>query len=108
MMLLKRHKYKFTNKHNSKGGKISFLLGILSAVLLICSLYMAYRDKGNSGMMMGLLGTVSFGVSTIGLLIGLSSFKEEDKFYLFSWIGTVMCGIIWVMIFSVIVIGIWT
>lgn len=103
---MSRHKYKFTNKHNTTGGIVAFLLGIMAAGLMVWAVYMAYRDRGNSGTDMGLIGTLSFFVSTVGLLLGLSSFKEEDKFYLFSWIGTILCGIIWLMLCAVVVIGI--
>lgn len=103
---MSRHKYKFTNKHNTTGGAAALLLGIMAAGLMVWAVYMAYRDKGNSGTEMGLIGTLSFFVSTVGLLLGLSSFKEEDKFYLFSWIGTILCGIIWIMLCAVVVIGI--
>ncbi|MDE6253321.1 MAG: hypothetical protein K2M78_11940 [Lachnospiraceae bacterium] len=103
---MSRHKYKFTNKHNTTGGTVAFLLGIMAAGLMVWAVYMAYRDRGNSGTDMGLIGTLSFFVSTVGLLLGLSSFKEEDKFYLFSWIGTILCGIIWLMLCAVVVIGI--
>lgn len=106
-MLLRRHKYKFTDKHNSRGGIAAFLLGILSSILFVCSLYMAYRDRGSSGTLMGIIGTAAFGISTIGLLTGLSSFKEEDRFYLFSWLGTILSGVMWILICAVIAIGFW-
>lgn len=101
-----RHKYKFTDKHNTKGGIAALFIGIVSAGMLIWALYMAYKDRGNAGVMMGIIGTGSFGLATVGLLLGLSSFKEEDKFYGFSWIGTILCGVIWVMLCAIIAIGI--
>lgn len=104
---MSRHKYKFTNKHNTIGGAAALLLGIIAAGLMIWALYMAYRDKGNSGTDMGIIGTLSFFVSTVGLILGLMSFKEEDKFYLLSYIGSVLCGIIWIMLIVVTFIGIY-
>lgn len=100
-----RHKYKFTDKHNTTGGTVSLLFGLMAAGLMAWALYMAYRERGNGGTDMGIVGTLSFLVSTIGLIMGLSSFKEEDRFYAFSWIGTILCGLIWVMLCAVVVIG---
>ena len=38
---------------------------------------------------------MSFLFATAGLISGLKSFKEKDKFYIFSWIGTISNGILW-------------
>lgn len=104
-MIFERHKYKFTDKHNSRGGLISFALGTISTVLLSWALYLSFKCHGNGGILMGSLGTGAFILSTIGLLFGLSSFKEEDKFYLFSWIGSILSGLLWIIICAVVVIG---
>lgn len=101
-----RHKYKFTDKHNTLGGKVASMLGILAAALVIYGLYISFKAKGNGGTTVGIFGTLAFLCSTVGLLIGLSSFKEEDKFYFLSWLGTIICGIVWISICGMIAIGI--
>jgi len=45
-------------------------------------------------------------LSVIGLVIGLLSFKEEDKFYTFSRAGSLMCGIFAIFMVAVLMMGI--
>lgn len=104
-MALVRKRYKFTDKHNTKGGKLSAALGIIAIGMFWFALRMAFDSKGNGDLTMGIIGTSSFILSTIGLILGLSSFKEEDKFYLFSWIGTILCALMWILLCAIVVIG---
>ncbi len=104
-MIFLRRRYKFTDKHNTKMGITSFVLGSLALILLFAGLKIAFDKKGNADMVVGVLGTLVFIFSTVGLLLGLSSFKEEDRFLLFSWIGTITCGLVWLMIIGIIALG---
>ena len=61
---------------------------------------LGYSDKYGS------LGLLSFMLSVIGLVIGLLSFKEEDKFYTFSRAGSLMCGIFAIFMVAVLMMGI--
>lgn len=102
-----RHKYKFTDKHNTFGGKIASLFGAASVVLIVYGLYVSFKAKGNGGTIVGIAGTVSFILATAGLILALSSFKEEDKFYALSWLGTILCAVVWILICALIVAGIY-
>lgn len=101
-----KHKYKFTNKKNTVGGKFSTLFGSVSAVLIIYAIYISFQARGNAGDIVGILGTSSFICSTAGIIVGLSSFKEEDRFYYFSWFGTVVSAIVWIAIFAIIAVAV--
>ncbi len=104
-MIFIRRRYKFTDKHNTKMGITSFVFGFLALVMLCAGLKIAFDEKGNADSIVGVIGTLGFILSTIGLLLGLSSFKEEDKFYLFSWMGTITCGLVWMSIIGIIALG---
>ena len=41
----------------------------------------------------------------IGTIIGLLSFKEDDKFYTLSWLGSLLGGIMTVLMLAVIFMG---
>lgn len=69
-------------------------------------IYIAFQAKGNAGLEVGSLGLLSFMLSVIGLVIGLLSFKEEDKFYTFSRAGSLMCGIFAIFMVAVLMMGI--
>lgn len=104
-MKTERHGYKFTNKNNTRDGLISTVLAVASFVMLAFGIVISFRADGNAGIDAGMLGTTSFVFSTIGEVLGLRSFKERDKFYLYSWIGTITNGILWIAMCSVIVMG---
>lgn len=104
-MILDRHKYKFTDKHNTKGGIAATILGILSIVCIVWAVDVSFKSRGNAGAWMGTIAAVGFGCATLGLILGLSSFKEEDKFYFFSWLGTIICALVWVCNCAVIAVG---
>lgn len=78
------NKYKFSDKSQTLGGMISTVMGLAALVSFGYGIYIAFQAKGNAGLEVGSLGLLSFMLSVIGLVIGLLSFKEEDKFYTFS------------------------
>ena len=74
------NKYKFSDKSQALGGLISTAMGILSLLSLSYGVYLS--------------------------LIGLISFKEDNKFYGLSRLGSMMCGIIAVFMIAVFLMGI--
>jgi hypothetical protein len=54
----------------------------------------------------GALGIAAFLFDAGGLAIGLLSFKESDKYYRTSIIGSMMCGLFFVFIAGVFLMGI--
>lgn len=107
-MKTRKHGYKFTNKHNTKGGIISTALGILAIILLCFGIYISYINKGNAGMRVGVLGSLAFLTSLVGLINGLLSFKEKDRFYVFSFVGCGINALIWIVTGLIIASGIMT
>ncbi len=53
-----------------------------------------------------MLGALSFLVSGIGLINGLLSFREKERFYVFSFVGCGICGIIWIITTLIIAYGV--
>ena len=56
--------------------------------------------------MVGALGLAAFLFDVGGLAIGLLSFKESDKYYRTSIAGSMMCGIIFVFMLGIIMMGV--
>lgn len=100
------NKYKFSDKSQTLGGMISTVMGLAALVSFGYGIYIAFQAKGNAGLEVGSLGLLSFMLSVIGLVIGLLSFKEEDKFYTFSRVGSLMCGIFAIFMVAVLMMGI--
>ena len=99
------NKYKFTNKNNSKGGIIATVLAIVAFIMLIIGVVVSFQKEGNAGMIVGALGVGTFICTTAGLIIGLKSFYEKDKFYIYSWIGTISNAVLWIGMCLIIVKG---
>ncbi len=105
-MKTEKHGYKFTNKHNTRGGIIATILGVVAVILLCTGIYISYTNRGNAGIQVGILGALSFIISGIGLINGLLSFKEKDRFYVFSFVGCGISGVIWLITTWIIGCGI--
>ncbi len=101
---MKNREYMFTNKHYTKGGFIATILGFIACVLCVAGIFMSYKQRGQGTSIVGLMGAGALLVSIAGAIIGIKSFKEEDKFYTFSWLGSFICCV--VAIFMIIITGI--
>lgn len=99
------NKYKFSDKSQTLGGVISTLMGIASLCCLIYGIYMSFTKGGAAGLEVGGLGLLALMLSVIGTIMGLLSFKEDNKFYTLSKIGSLMCGILTVFLVSVLIMG---
>lgn len=104
-MKTKKHGYTFTTKSDTTGGIISTILAGIAILLLITGIVISYQKKGNAGMGVGLIGTLTFVISMTGMIFGLRSFGEKNGFYLFSWIGTICNTLLWIFMCGVIVVG---
>lgn len=100
------NKYKFSDKSQTLGGIISTLMGIASLASFGYGVYLAFRADGNAGLEVGSFGMLSLMLAVIGTIIGLLSFKEDDKFYTLSRVGSVLCGIWAVFMMGVFLMGI--
>ncbi|MBP3543163.1 MAG: hypothetical protein J6J86_02940 [Lachnospiraceae bacterium] len=100
-----RRKYKFTDKSQSIGGIFSTVLAVAAILLFVVAVWMSYRKKGNAGIEIGLMGVLSLFLSGIGLWVGVKSFQEEEIFFLFSWVGTILSAIMLVGMSFVFLVG---
>ncbi len=91
---MRNKEYRFTNKRYAKEGIISSVLGILSVICLVTGIVRSFELRGNGDSIVGLLGMGALLMSFVGLIFGIKSFKDEDKFYTFSKLGVCVCGII--------------
>ena len=100
------NRYKFSDKNQTLGGGISTFMGIGAIALIAYSISISFKAKGNAGIQIGSIALLAFMLAAVGCVIGLLSFKEEDKFYLLSKIGSMLCGIITTFMVAVFLMGI--
>lgn len=98
-------KYKFTNKNHAEGGVVSCIMGFFALVVLGAAVYLSYVRAGNAGQIVGNMALASFLLSFFGLVIGLLSYKEQDKYYIYSHIGSTFCGIFTIFMIAVLAMG---
>lgn len=103
---MKIKKYKFSNKNQSLGGTLSTAMGILSLSLILYCVFISYKAEGKGGIIIGSLALFSMMLAIFGCVIGLISFKEDDKFYFLSKFGSILCGVIAVFMIAVLLMGI--
>ncbi len=106
VVVRKRGSFKFTDKRTSVGGVVSSIYFLMSLGLIIWASYISYKSEGNSGIAVGALGMTAFLVATGGFALGIRSFKEDDVFLKYPWIGTVGNAIVWLFMIGVILVGI--
>ena len=82
--------YKFDNKKYTTGGILSLILFVLAAAVLGLEIWVSYRACGEGGILLGAVGFMVLLVSLSGFIIGIMSFQEEDRHYLFSRLGTLL------------------
>ena len=85
-----RRGYIFTDKKETKRGILSSVLGALSLVSLIAAVYLTFRNQGTAFVKYGVVGLLCLIFSGAGLVLGILARMEEDKFYLFAWVGIVL------------------
>ena len=99
----RRRTYKFTDKQHSKGGVRSSVAGAISLLCTLGGIYASYITKGNAGNYLAILGFVAIIACIYGVIAGGKSFGEEEVFYLFSRIGTIVNFLL--LIFWIAVVG---
>lgn len=94
--MARRPGYKFTNRRHSKRAIMGMILGIISLLSLVWVIYLSYANNGvnpGSAGMTGLLITV---FSMVGLILGVITITERDRYPLFSILA---------IVFNVIALG---
>lgn len=101
----KKKSYKFTNKKQSVRGIISTIYFVMAVGLIVYAIVLSFKAKGNGGVAVGALGMEALIVSVAGVAMGIYSFKEEEVFLKFPWIGTVGNTIVCLFLLGAILVG---
>ena len=80
-------KFIFTNKFYSPKGILSTILGVVDIAALIYIVHLTYQNGGVALARYGSSGLLITLFSFVGLILGILSKLEPDRFYLFSYLG---------------------
>jgi len=75
-------------------GMISSGIGAAALLILLGVLVSAYRQYGQAGKIVAVLGILAFILALVGMYYGLLSTKEQDSYMLFPWLGCGMNGLV--------------
>lgn len=80
-------KFIFTNKDYSPKSILSTVLGLIDTVSLCYVVYLTYCNGGVSLPRYGSTALLIMVFSFVGLILGILSRLEPDRFYFFSYLG---------------------
>lgn len=98
---MKRRNYIFTNKKHSQRAVMSAILGLISNVSMGIVIYLTYLNGGNAPISYGLTGLLAAIFSVVGLVLGILTVQEKDRFKLFP-----VLGIVWNLMALIVLAGI--
>lgn len=91
-------------KKYTKGGRISTLMGIINILIIALCITISVVQKGNAGVYVGVIMLAVLISGAVGFVIGINSFKEENKFLTYSYIGSIANAVIWIGILGIYLI----
>lgn len=98
----RKRKVMFSDKQHAKKGVVASALGVIALLVLAGLIGIAYATEGNVNRIAGVIGVFDILLCGIGFVLGVISFKERDRIYVFSGAGTILNGIlifIWISIY---------
>lgn len=100
-----KRSYKFTDKRQTVGGVVATIFAIMALALLSLGVGISFQANGNAGIMIGLIGLLVIIVSIVGFIMALKSFEEKDRFYFFSWLGSILNAAIFLGMGAITLLG---
>lgn len=99
--MAKKNSYMFTSKQHTQKGIMATILGVISLVTLAYTIIMSYLKAGNVPRQYGAAVMLVMIFAFVGIILGVVSKTERDKFYLFSYLGIVL-NVLALLVISVI------
>lgn len=103
--MAKKRMYSFEEKKNSENGIVSTIMGVIALVLLLVAIYSSYYMRGSAGLYAGAFGACGLLFSLVGFIVGLLSLSEKNVTYKYPKIGSLLCGIVFVIWLGLLLMG---
>lgn len=82
--------FMFTNKEHTLKGIMATILGVLSLGSLVYIIVDSYTRAGEVPLQYGAVAFLTMIFAFVGIVLGVISKSERDKFYFFSYLGIVL------------------
>lgn len=99
-----RKAHRIPLKKYTEGGRKSSLIALCNVIFILITISISIFQKGNAGIYVGVMMLAVLISAATGFAIGINSFKEENKFLTFTYIGTITNAIIWIGILGMYLI----
>lgn len=80
----------FTSKEHSQKGIMATILGVISLASLVYIIIYSYRTAGKIPLQYGAVAFLTMIFAFTGIVLGVLSKSDRDKFYFFSYLGIVL------------------
>lgn len=87
---MKKNSYMFTTREHTQKGIMSTILGVISLATLGYTVYMSYQRVGDVPAQYGAVVMLVMIYAFAGIVLGVISKTERDKFYLFTYLGIIL------------------
>lgn len=74
----KAKSFMFTTKHHSFSGVMGIVIGIISAIVMSFSIFLAYSNKGASNIATGGVSLFALILNIVGIVAGVTALAERD------------------------------
>ena len=99
------NKYKFSVKIHPMKAIISVGLGVISSIMLIFSLYLSWKNKGDLGIMIGVFGILAFIIAISGCVIAAISLKQRNIDLRVPVTGIILNGLLTIIYIAIYAMG---
>lgn len=88
--MFKKNSFMFTTKEHTLKGIMATILGVISLVTIGYIILDSYWNAGAVPMEYGAATFLTMIFAFVGIILGVISKSERDKFYFFSYLGIVL------------------
>lgn len=86
----KKNNFMFTTKEHTLKGIMATILGVISLTTLVYIILNSYWRAGEIPLQYGAAAFLTMIFAFVGIVLGVVSKSERDKFYFFSYLGIVL------------------
>jgi len=96
----------FSARRHTKTGICSAIIGIIVILGFLTISLLSGLAGGDGGLVLGIIGMLLLGLSIFGFVLSYRSFKKKDIFYRFPVIGSVLNGLMTIVLLIIYIFGV--
>lgn len=85
--MAKKNSFMFTNRQHTQKGIMATILGVISLATLAYMVAASYQRAGDVPLQYGAAALLSMIFAFVGIVLGVVSKSDRDRFYFFSYLG---------------------